>query len=95
MKTTAKTSTIPPLRVNGEVRAAAEAALQEGESLSAFVLEAIQFNVRRRALQQEFIVRGLAARDDAKRTGTYVSANEMLARLDKTLTRKRKSKARA
>src|SRR3989338_10024488 len=34
MKTVTKPSTIPPLRVNEEVRAAAEAALMEGETLS-------------------------------------------------------------
>ena len=41
-KTTAKTSTFPPLRVNEEMRSAAEAALVGGETLSGFVQEAIQ-----------------------------------------------------
>jgi predicted transcriptional regulator len=94
MKATTKTSTFPPLRVNEEVRAAAEAALAEGETLSAFVLEAIQLNIQRRALQQEFVVRGLAARDEARRTGKYVSAEEVLAGLDKTLARSRKAVSR-
>ena len=93
MKTATKTSTIPPLRVNDEVRVAAEAALMEGETLSAFMLEAIQFNIQRRTLQQEFVACGLAARDEARRTGKYVSADEMLARLDKTLARSRKAMA--
>ena len=93
MKTATKTSTIPPLRVNEEVRAAAEAALLEGETLSGFVLEAIQFNIQRRSMQQEFVARGLAARDDARRTGNYVSADEVLAGLDKTLARSRKTAA--
>ena len=94
MKTVTKTSTIPPLRVNKEVRAAAEAALMEGETLSGFVLEAIQFNIQRRTMQQEFVARGLAARDEARRTGNYVSADEVLAGLDKTLARLRKTAAR-
>jgi len=93
MKTATKTSTIPPLRVNESVRAAAEAALREGETLSGFVLEAIQFNIQRRTMQQEFVVRGLAARDEARRTGNYVSADEVLAELDKTLARSRKTTA--
>lgn len=93
MKTVTKTSTIPPLRVNEEVRAAAEAALMEGETLSGFVLEAIQFNIQRRTMQQEFVARGLAARDEARRTGKYVSADEVLAGLDKTLARSRKTVA--
>lgn len=94
MKTVTKTSTIPPLRVNEEVRAAAEAALMEGETLSGFVLEAIQFNIQRRTMQQEFVARGLAARGEARRTGRYVSADEVLAGLDKALTRTRKVAAR-
>lgn len=93
MKTATKTSTIPPLRVNEEVRAAAEAALMEGETLSGFVLESIQHNIQRRTMQQEFVARGLAARDEARRTGKYVSADEVLAGLDKTLARSRKKVA--
>lgn len=94
MNSEAKTSTIPPLRVKSEVRAAAEAALMEGETLSGFVLEAIQLNIQRRALRQEFIERGLAAREEARRTGEYVSADEVLAGLDRTLAQSRKAPAR-
>jgi hypothetical protein len=94
MKTATRTSTIPPLRVNHDVRLAAEAALMEGETLSAFMLESLQFNIQRRALQQEFVERGLAARDEARRTGKYVSSDEMLARLDKSLAQARKAAAR-
>lgn len=89
MKAATKTSTIPPLRVNESVRAAAEAALMEGETLSSFVLEAIQLNIQRRMMQQEFIARGLAARDEARKTDNYVSADEVLAGLDNTLARLR------
>ena len=91
MKAATKTSTIPPLRVNEEVRSAAEAALMDGESLSSFVLEAIQFNIQRRNIQQEFIRRGLTARDEARRTGKYVSAETVLTGLDQTLARPRKA----
>ena len=93
MKAVSKTSTIPPLRVNESVRAAAEAALMEGETLSGFVLEAIQFNIQRRTMQQEFVARGLAARDEARQTGNYVSVEEVLAGLDKTLARSRNTTA--
>ena len=93
MKTAAKTSTIPPLRVSESVRTSAEAALMEGETLSGFVLEAIQLNIQRRTMQQEFVARGLVARDEARRTDKYVSAEEVLAGLDKTLARSRKKAA--
>ena len=94
MKAVTKTSTIPPLRVSESVRTAAEAALMEGETLSGCVLEAIQFNIQRRTMQQEFVARGLAARDEARRVGKYVSADEVLAGLDKTLARTRKTATR-
>ena len=93
MKTAAKTSTIPPLRVSESVRTSAEAALMEGETLSGFVLEAIQLKIQRRTMQQEFVARGLVARDEARRTDKYVSAEEVLAGLDKTLARSRKKAA--
>jgi len=94
MKAITKTSTFPPLRVKEEIREAAEAALVEGETLSGFLLESIQFNIQRRAMQHEFIARGLAARDEARQTGIYVSAEEMLAGLDKTLAKSGKALSR-
>lgn len=94
MKSMTKTSTFPPLRVNEEVREAAEAILVEGETLSGFLLESIQYNIQRRALQHEFIARGLSARDEARQTGKYVSAAEMLVGLDKTLAKSSKSLSR-
>jgi hypothetical protein len=94
MKTVTKTSTIPPLPVSQDMRAAAEAALVKGETLSGFVLEAIQLNIQRRALQQEFVARGLVARDEARRTGKYVSADDVLAALDQTLARSGKAPSR-
>ena len=93
-RSAAKTSSFPPLRVSEEMRSAAEAALMEGETLSGFVLESIQYNIQRRAMQQEFVARGLAALDEARLTGQYVSAQAVLAGLDKTLARTRKAAAR-
>lgn len=94
MKTVTKTSTISPLRMSEEMRAAAKAALMDGETLSGFVLEAIQLNIQRRAMQREFIARGLAARDEAPRAGQHVSVDEVLAGLDRTLARTRKAAVR-
>lgn len=88
-----KTATLPPLRVDSELRAAAESVLREGESLSGFVLEAVRLNIERRESQREFIARGLAARDEARANGEYVDADEMLARLDTTLAKARTGRA--
>ena len=54
-----KTATIPSLRVDPELRTAAEDVLEEGESLSSFVEQSIRDGVQRRQAQREFIARGL------------------------------------
>lgn len=82
-----KTATLPPLRVAPELRQAAESVLLEGESLSSFMEQTLRNEVTRRKLQAEFIARGLAAREDARRTGEYRSAAESLAALDAILAR--------
>jgi predicted transcriptional regulator len=76
-----KTATLPPLRVAPELRQAAEAVLREGESLSNFMEQSLRDEVNRRRTQAEFIARGLAAREDAKRTGVYYTADEVMGSL--------------
>lgn len=88
-----KTTTLPSVRVAGELRAAVESVLDEGETLSAFLLESVRLNIGRRQAQREFIARGLRARDEARERGEYVGTEEMLARLDATLTRTREQQA--
>ncbi|MEO8780297.1 MAG: YlcI/YnfO family protein [Rhodanobacter sp.] len=73
-----KTASIPSLRVEPALRQAAEAVLQEGESLSSFLETSLRAQVAARQLQQAFIARGLASRDDARRTGIYHSADDVL-----------------
>ncbi|MDP1645751.1 MAG: YlcI/YnfO family protein [Thiobacillus sp.] len=81
-----KTATIPSLRVAPELRAAAESVLQEGESLSSFVEHSIRLSIERRRTQSEFIARGLASRDDAKRSDEYFSSDGIHTELDRMLT---------
>ena len=80
-----KTATFPSLRVNPELRQAAEQILQEGESLSSFVEQSIRESIERRQLQREFIARGLRSGDEARRSGEYVSASAVIGRLEKIL----------
>ena len=76
-----KTATMPALRVQPELRQAAEEMLQPGETLSGFVEESLRRNVERRQAQQAFLARGLASRDAAKKSGKYVTADAVLAKL--------------
>jgi predicted transcriptional regulator len=86
-----KTATFPSLRVDPELREAAEGVLQDGESLSSFVEQSIRESVERRLAQSEFIARGLRSRDEARRTGNYVSADVVINRIEKMLARAKKS----
>jgi predicted transcriptional regulator len=87
-----KTASIPSLRVTPDLRRAAESLLQEGETISSFVEQSLRANIARRRLQQEFLARGIASRDEAKRTGEYYPAEDVLAELD-CLLDKAKNKA--
>lgn len=73
-----KTATIPSVQVEPELRA-------EGETLSEFVEAAVRANVQRRRIQADFIERGLRSRDEARRTGDYVGAEEVMASLERKL----------
>ena len=81
-----KTTTIPPLRVSPELREQAEAVLENGETLSSFMLEALRHSIDLRQTKQEFIDRGLASAAKAKKTGKYVSADRVIDRLTRQLS---------
>jgi len=76
-----KTATLPSLRVDPELRAAAESVLKEGETLSALMEDSLRRQVHYRKTQAEFIARGLASLAEAQRTGVYHSAEDMMAML--------------
>lgn len=86
-----KTSTMPALRVDPELRLAAESVLRENESLSAFMEEALREGVARRRLQDEFIARGLASREQARRDNEYFDADDVYAGLERKLKAARKA----
>ena len=85
-----KTATIPSLRVEPELRRAVENALHNDETLSSFMEQALQEQVKRRKLQDEFIARGLDSRDKAKQTGEYYDVDDVLANLDTMLSSAKK-----
>ncbi|HSV84296.1 MAG TPA: YlcI/YnfO family protein [Ramlibacter sp.] len=80
-----KTATFPSLRVEPELREAAESVLQEGETLSNFIETSVRETIERRRARAEFIARGLLSRDEAKRTGVYHSADDVHAELREML----------
>ncbi|WP_174998430.1 YlcI/YnfO family protein [Burkholderia lata] len=80
-----KTATYPSIPIDLELLAAAERVLRDDETLSSFVEQSIREGIACRRLQSKFIARGIASRDEALRTGRYVSSSDVLARLERRL----------
>lgn len=87
-----KSATFPSVRVEPELRDAAESILGEGETLSAFVEQSIREGIERRLNQSEFIARGIASREAARRTGDYLPASKVLETLKRRLDTARDTK---
>jgi predicted transcriptional regulator len=89
-----KTATLPPIRVAPQFRLELEGVLAQGESLSEFVETAVRQSVLKRKYQAEFVARGIAAIDESKRTGNFVPAEAVVAKLEANLAAARRSQAR-
>ena len=87
-----KTATLPSLRVSPELREAAENVLHEGETLSAFLETALRAQIDQRRMQEQFLARGLASRDRARKTGGYVPAETVLGELAAELDKAKRKK---
>lgn len=81
-----KTASMPSLRVDPELRHDAESVLRDGETLSSFMEQALRSSIQFRRAQKEFIARGLASRDEARRTGEYFTAEDVLGEMEKMLS---------
>jgi hypothetical protein len=85
-----KTATLPSLRVEPDLREAAESVLRQGETLTSLMETAVRETIHKRRVQDEFIARGLRSSEDAKRTGIYHPASEVHPELQRRLEAKRK-----
>jgi hypothetical protein len=84
-----KTATFPSLRVEPELREAAEQVLEEGESLSGFIETSVRETIERRRTRAAFIARGLASREESQRTGVYFAAETVHDELARMLAKAR------
>jgi hypothetical protein len=87
-----KTATIPAVRVEPELRAEVESLLSDGETVSQFVEASVRANVLRRRYQAEFVARGLLSLEEARRTGDYVDADDVVEMLQLKLVAARARK---
>lgn len=84
-----KTATLPSLRVDPQLRDAAQSVLQDGETLSGFIEAAVRETIERRRTRAEFVARGLASREEAHASGVYFAAGEVQAELGRMLSQAR------
>jgi predicted transcriptional regulator len=87
-----KSRTIPPLRVSEKLRADAESVLAPGETLSAFVMDAVSRTIDFRRSQQDFLARGMASAERARAEGGYVPVDKVIASLRKRLAGARRAR---
>ena len=80
-----KNATLPALRVDASLRQELESLLEDGETLSGFMEEAVRAGIEQRRNRQAFIARGLAAREQARRESDYHAAGTVLGELDDIL----------
>ena len=88
-----KTATLPPIRVAPDLRLELENVLEQGETLSQFVENAVRATVAKRKTQAEFVRRGMAAIDETKRSGSGIPADVVLAKLETKLAAAKQRKA--
>ena len=80
-----KTATLPPIRVAPDFRLELEGVLEQGETLSQFVENAVRATVAKRKNQAEFVRRGMAAIEETKREGSGIPTDVVLAKLEAKL----------
>lgn len=84
-----KSAVLPQVRVEPALRAEVEQCLGEGESLSQFVEAAVREATQKRRAQAEFVARGLAGAEAARRSGDFFTAQQVADRLDAQLAQAR------
>lgn len=89
-----KSATLPSVRIEASLREEIEQALNEGESLSAFVETSVRESLRRRLDQAEFVKRGIASLQSARKSGKTISADTALRTLEDRLAKAKATQAR-
>lgn len=88
-----KTATMPSIRVEPELREAAEAVLKEGETLSGLMEDALRRSIERRRVRSEFLERGLKSLAEVRAGGKTYPAEVVLAELEDIIRKAAQKKA--
>jgi len=85
-----KDAVIPQVRVETELRASLDAVLRPGETLTDFIEAAVRNAVEYRRVQTDFASRCDASLADYERTGVSIPADQVIAKLESKLAKRRK-----
>lgn len=85
-----KDAVIPQVRVETELRASLDAVLRPGETLTEFVEAAVRNAVEYRRVQSDFASRCDASLANNERTGASLPADQVIAKLESKLAKRRK-----
>ena len=77
-----KTATLPPIRVAPDFRLELEGVLEQGETLSQFVENAVRTTVAKHKNQAKFIRRGIAAIEATQRDNSGIPADQVIDKLE-------------
>lgn len=88
-----KTAVLPPLRVKPELRLRAESVLRPYESLSSFMIDAVNDHIEHRNAKLDFLARGLESAELAAQNGEYVPAAAVLQQLKAKLQQAKSRKS--
>jgi hypothetical protein len=89
-----KTATLPPLRVSPELKKRIEGVLEEGETLSSFMLEAVTQKAQVRREQRAFLRKAMERSRQTERSGSFIPAEKVFDRLEEVLDRARQKAKR-
>ena len=80
-----KQSDLPTIAAESNLHTANESTPPGCKVISGFAATQVRMNIARGDVQRELVSRALLAREEARRTGQYVSSDAMLSRLDASL----------
>lgn len=73
-----KTAALPPVRITPDLREQLDAVLQDGESVSAFVNDAVREHIAQRQADQTFVARAWAAHEQLQQGGPFETPEALM-----------------
>ncbi|HKT29661.1 YlcI/YnfO family protein [Dyella sp.] len=83
----AKTSLLPSVRVDTDLRRQVEKVMAKDESLSNFIEASVRAEIQERQAHRAFLQRGLRSKAQAELTGVYYGVDEVMRRMDDLLAK--------